>query len=502
MIRLSISHLPAEILSCVIANVRSKSALLNLAVCSRGFYTHVVPHLYEHIEVCALNSEGVHTDPHFQPLQNLACLLLRNPDLAQHVRSWTMRDANGMKTRQTQRQGKTPRTVQVDEVLKAAIKASSSSEVEETEWLQHASWVDHGDAILALLLPVLVKLQTLDLKLSYTSTYIIRALQKASRGEKPFDAKPALECLTNLMATPAEIRYGMSTDYIAASMPLAAIRAIYGHGLGSILDDEGNASLAVLPSASSTLTHLELRNCKMNQPDITHLLRIPKALTTFIYDLGSGHLSYCDVVPQDIFDALVTQEHCLENLWLDYNQRFEEEWMSDYDTDSNLPRGSFSRFKCLQVLRIAAMFLFGGQGNNDATGRELADLLPTTLHTLHVSNCDDNFPSTLHTLEELILHKDDYVPELRTIVLKGSILYVKRSWPGLQRLAWLASSQGIAVSVQRYKWDADWKDWVEQGWGMDESIWWKEGIHGLNRLPRCQLVDVTTDEGLQDWVFF
>ena len=498
MINLSLSHLPPEILSCIVANVQSKSALLNLALCSHGFYTNVIQHLYKHIEVCDLFPEGVERHPQFQPLQNLASLLLRRPDLAQHVRSWTMRDANGLKSRQTRRESKTLRTAQVDTVLKTAIKASSFSGVEETEWLEHCSWIDHGDAILALLLPVLHNLQTLDLNLSYTSSYIERALGRASCGEKPFDTKPALKGLTNFMATSAETKRRMKPDYIAVSMPLPSICAIYGHSLGSIYDDEGDKRLAELPIASSNLTHLELRNCTMNKPDITYLLRIPKNLTTFIYDLGSGHLSYCDITPEDIFNALAPQEHCLENLWIDYNQRFEEEWMADYDSDSTDPGGSFSRFECLKVLKIAAVFLFGGLENKNATGRQLADLLPDTLHTLHVNNCDDNFPGTLHTLEELILHKSDYVPELKKLVLKGSTLYVQLYYAGLQRLAGIARSQGVSLSVQLYKWDADWKDWVEQGWGMNESIWWNEGPRGLNRLPRCQPVDVTIDEEFQE----
>lgn len=503
MTHLSLSHVPAEILSYVIESIRSKSTLRNLALCSRALYEHVVPHLYKHIEVCNLDTECVRTSDQYHPLQDLACLLLQRPDLAQHVRHWTMRDANGLLSRNMCQRGGTARTVQVDEVLKMAIKASSHSTNEEALWLKHASWIDHGDAILALLLPVLVKLQTLELTLSFydIDRYIERTIHRAARREKPFDNKPALGSLTNFMASSTSFKYGTSSDYIAASMPLPSIHAVYGHSIGTDPNNEVEISPEAR-TASSTLKHLELRDCKLNGPDITHLLRIPKALTTFIYDIGSDHLSFCSVNPQDIWNALAPHQHCLENLWFDYNQRYEEEWHQEFDTDNDAPGASLSCFKNLQILRIAAIFLFGGQRNKDATGDELADFLPKTLQTLHVTPCEDNFGGTLRTLEELLFHKKDYLPELKNIVLKGSIHAVKISWTGLQKLVGIAESQLISLSVQRFDLNAEWEEWIEQGWGMDESIWWKEGPNGLNRLPACQIMDLATDEGLHDWLGF
>jgi hypothetical protein len=73
-------HLSPEVLRDIIRYVKPKSALCNLALCSKEIFKFVIPLLYEQIEV-----KNEHAS-----LRDLACLFLQRPDLAQHVRRFTL----------------------------------------------------------------------------------------------------------------------------------------------------------------------------------------------------------------------------------------------------------------------------------------------------------------------------------------------------------------------------------------------------------------------------
>lgn len=483
--RLSISHVPPEILSCIIANIGSSLELRNLALCSHGFYECVVPCLYEHVVFQNQYYDCNHSD---RRLRKLATLLLQRPDLARHVRRWTFHSSrrNGVRGHQADEINDMD-NVRLSQVLMTAIKASSHSEEEEMKWLKDARCTRRRDAILALVLPILVKLQRLDLQpmpRGLDLDYVERMMRRAGHGEKPFDVSPAFQALTKLMYTSTKRKCGIDPKYLALSMPFPSIHAIYGHCLGSPFGSAGvSASLAVLATASSTLKHLELRDCTLKKADITHLLRVPMALNTFILDLGSSHLSYCEVNPRDIRNALTPQEHCLEYLWLNYNEPrggFPRWW----DNESDALMGSFSSFRSLQVLKIAAIFLFGKEnfhfrcGKSDAAGQDsngssarLTDLLPNSLLTLHLSRCEDGFSGTLQSLEDLILRKESSIPELKNLVLEGTNQSVEVCRKNIQRLGGIAESHGISLSVRRCNPLISSREWVNHEWGMDESIW-------------------------------
>lgn len=50
--------------------------------------------------------------------------------------------------------------------------------------------VANEDAVLALLLPALPKLQRVDLMMPYGANYVVRMFEKASKNMKPFHSQP------------------------------------------------------------------------------------------------------------------------------------------------------------------------------------------------------------------------------------------------------------------------------------------------------------------------
>lgn len=467
----SITDLPPEILSCIIQNVRPKSVLCMLALCSRDMHDSVVSHLYRHIELLSFN---IKKNPF--PLRQLTSLLLKRPDLAQRVRQFTLRGHRDCWHGGVEPRDAAAECIEVDSVFRIAIKASSHSEAEEKQWLMHLSWLEHCDAVLALLLPALVKLEKLDLILTDDLPYFERMIRRASRREKPFDKQPAFQLLKDFMHTYDDYIYGLDPRYISPVMLLPSIRAIYGYRVGSENEEEDDVMRTNLGSmrTPSSLCHLELRGSRLNKADLNLLLQAPKALKTFIYPVTFGDVSICTVNSHDIRDALVPQQDSLENLWLQYD---EEQWADDYE-EHIFPMRSFNNFTRLKVLRIGALFLLGDSEhftrcNNHLSRKSRHDLtgvFPETLQTLEVLRCSDHYPQLLQTIEDLVLKQSCQVPNLIHLGIDGPILEIA-SW-GLQiaRLADIAHSKGIYLTYRSYSGKAAHP--AEQMWGMDGSISW------------------------------
>lgn len=465
---ISIMNLPVEVLLDIIRNTRPRSVLCNLALCSRRMYNLVVPFLYQHVELFSLNIRKTAL-----VLKDLACLFLRRPDLAQHVRRFTLRDNDfwGIPDKKFN-------IDKIDEILKIAIKASSHSKEEEEQWLID---VDRGeaDAITTLFLPAFVKLEKLDLLLSDNQKYFDRMLERVLRKEKPFDQKPAFQHLRDVMHTHDNDTYGLLPKYLSLFTFLPAIRAVFGYCLESSTEDDNLQIHDTLRSlcTPSSLSHLELRDCRLNTENLTLLLQAPKALKTFIYDISVPAFSFCEVESHKIRNAITPQENFLENLWLEYEDMSAGEIM--------IPMRSFSSFKCLQILRIEANFLVGNFDNitpednsfSQNSRCDLIDIFPRTLQTLQIMRCNDQ---VIRALEELILQKSAQVPNLVELVLSGSLLELDNLRDKFARLADVSQSKGVSLCYKgKVEYDSA-AEKVEKLWGINESFSWAEVTNGWN----------------------
>ena len=501
------SVLPPEILQAIIKQVEDKSTLCKLVRCSHYLYEVTVPFLYEHVEL--YDYEGGTSMHWFMYLRPLTSLLLQRADLAYLVRRLTMREefSDGYDSRFKVEEGLPANTVEVADIFKHAVEAASHNQEEEKEWLTHLSWADHADAMIALLLPALPRLEKLDLQLMYDSMYFERMLKRAGLREKPFDKQPAFLALKDFMHTWYDEKYGMSPMYVAMFLRLPAIDRIFGHRIGSA-DEQEDQTLAMLDVGSSTVTHLEFKDCKLSTEDITQLLKVPQNLTAFIYELGSGHLSYTGYNFKAIREALVPQAHSLENLWLGYEKRYGICFLDEIDDTTPIP--SFASFNKLKTLKIATVFLFGSEGHlsgraeeevdvsgerywNDTTRRRLVSLFPQSLETLHILHYEDHTYHTPKALADLLVNKSQNVPKLNKLVIEGIFKNKRNLGREMMDLAGLAKSKDTDLIFVCN--DNGWYDAVERGWGMDGEITWAEGVNLLNSYPDDEIYRLTT-EGL------
>lgn len=460
---MSLTTLPPELFSCIAAHIKSRPALCNLARCSRQFYLCTIPHLYHHV--------AIKQKEHDDKLRNLASVLIRRPDLAGLVRSFDYYE-DGIHSFQCdgcevcegsgdsecsegpgefEESGGSVRskTVEVDEVFKAAVNALSLPEMEGKEWLRQLGHTNKGhiDLILALLLPALPKVEELYLayKMKFrTHYYLERILRKAVRKERPFDTQPAFQALTDF-GHYDECFEERCTSFIALLLKLPAIRGIsggFGNKRGSLCEDE---NLIELDRISSPLTFLDLR-AFFSTEDLGHILRAPKALKTFFY--SSDYLNFTAVRY-----ALGPQQDCLERLGFD--QLEDSEFDYSCGTDEYFgPMTSFASFNTIKFFKTAAIFL--QQTDNGTKRRRLINIFPSNLETLHLTCCAECSESILKALEYLLAQDSpEQISSLEEIILTYfSPKFEKGQWnqwsterAAIERLSKVAAARGVSIEL-------------------------------------------------------
>jgi hypothetical protein len=479
------SYLPPEILTCIISYVHSKSSLCNIALCSSMFYSLTIPVLYAHV---ALHSRC----HHFEGLRSLTVLFLTKSILAQYVRQFTLRDPID----NFQPNGHQNRPLDVRGVLREAIFSNSHSAEEFDEWTMHVA-SDHPDALLAILLPTMVKLEKLDLMLRNSPLYFDRMIVRAVAKQKPFDKQPLFPALKHFMHIPSwepgSIFTKRSCDYqpmdsrystIFQSFP--NICSIFGFNVSEVFEHrirtDGMRTFvndySSLSGMSSSLTHLELTRSFITQCNLCIMLKIPKALITFIYEIipTSMWLALSPISFEDILSALSPQYNSLDNLWLDGY----EEMGPEPTHPSNNMSSSLSKFTCLRNLRVAAVVLLTILRHKAPQPRNFSGVFPATLETLHIIYDETEGVMFWDIFSGFVLAEMNQVPGLRKIFIQcNSDEEAPLDWKDLQEHA---KSQGVdLISLHNFSSGA----WCERGWGMDGSIKWAPCLGKTNyrRMP-------------------
>ncbi|MCJ1269171.1 hypothetical protein MMC22_009060 [Lobaria immixta] len=408
---MSLTSLPPELVSCVVANLAAQpDSLCDLARCSRQLYCYTVPHLYRHVTIQESVGAGELRD---EKLKNLAAVLLRRPDLAGHVRHFTLHVARAPGTLREFMAACESEKHTSPELAKFG-QGFTLSEEEKISCLGQFSHTHghHHDLILALLLPALLKVEQLvvdldpdfDMKTNRDKYYFDQMLQRAAA--RAFDIQPPFEALKVFVQSHDDFR---TTDVIASLLKLPAIQEISGGFTSTIplrkftVTDE---NLVELNSSSSPLTSLDLADFGLSIADLSHIFRVPKALKM---------LSFLVCTPDSIKftnlrDALRPQENCLESLSLDYGRHFCE-------NRTFPPMTSFINLNNLKMFKITVEFL---ARTDTGTGRHsLINIFPPSLETLHLTRIQCLAETFLDALEHLLARKSpQQIPSLKILILE------------------------------------------------------------------------------------
>jgi hypothetical protein len=460
-----------------------------------------MPMLYAEIELrspCWSCKEG------FKELHPLTVLFLTKPKVAQYVRRFTLRDPYNDK--EVRIKGNENRIWAVSGVLEDAILANSHSSKESEQWMIDVS-EDQPDALLAILLPTMVRLEKLDLMLRSHYPYFHRMIKRAIGKEKPFDREPLFTALTEFMHAASwnerwpDNQFGevflnhqlMTSQYSIMFQNFPRIRSIFAHRIGEtpkLLGVGTRHDYTLLVATSSSLTHFELKSSFVKQQNLCTILKAPKALVTFIYEICSDN--YIDsgmVFPSsavEILSALLPQCNSLENLWIDHSSPYDICKRSDHVYDYTTPL--LSKFRCLKNLRVSAeilRLLLCPDHNGISLRQNFSDLFPATLEILHIV-----YKGGFILWEDFsgfVLGGLDHVPRLKKIFIECNNF--RRAPLGWKELQNHAKSQGVDLISLSCSEDQASSFWYERGWGMNGSIKWAHCVEGSNRAQMPLVMD-------------
>ena len=453
-------------------------------------------------------------DLFFPQLRPLVRTVLADKSIANSVQHFTVRNAPTIglltrghwKTKQRQKN----RYVKVDEVVRAAVEDLTDSSEDYQTWIKQLSWADHADGLFALLISSLPCLVSIDLMLlSKISEYLGPMLATSFiKGRLLLRHNAVLPQLTDFMHAASDADNGLMQEWIGWCLKRPSVRRVFAHRLRAFRgrSHESKVWLNLRPR-SSNVTHLEFRDSMLSSRETKVILRAPKNLRTFIYEIGGGgngvapeHFNADLKCPSkqsfhNMWTGLRAHKKTLEDLWLDYDHRFEIKFkVRGLGQDCHPLSLPLRGFQSLKRLKIAADFLFGFEGiqsnreklvrvgdkqprtqdsniaglkhtwmpallvNKPLHADYLIERLPRCLQSLHILHCKYHLSNIVWTLERLLAERslstsdsstaaceEILFPQLRKIVLSGSFLSqdARPSWSAISTFYSLASSQGI-----------------------------------------------------------
>jgi hypothetical protein len=192
-----------EILDRIVNCLDSLPSLASLARVSKRFNRITLPHLYAHVSFI-----GGAIDMGTKNLRPFTVLLLQKPHLAALVQSITLRDSYATEALDRPFLEKPcwkdwPSDADLESIFTAAVQAHGVPDEESKRWVELLLNGSNEAAILALLLPVLVNLQSMDIAFDrewdgegeQQSQFVMKMLQRAGEavmvGGRPIFSKLA-----------------------------------------------------------------------------------------------------------------------------------------------------------------------------------------------------------------------------------------------------------------------------------------------------------------------
>lgn len=369
--------------------------------------------------------------------------------------------------------------------------------------------------VLALLFPCLSKLTSLDLEFMEPSRMrFVQALLRSGVGAERFLSHVETVCIGS---SRPEVRLDLWRDLFT----LPSVTSVYMHRVfalrGKTLWGCGPSSEAVQPMAelqprSLDITHLELRDCRIWPSELRRVLAVPKALTTFIYDIGEETNEVEPAIPisyRSVREALEQQSDSLEQIWIDYPHDYLfDEWGGA--GVATRPIGSFAQFKKLKRFRIASTYLFGFTEHTDTA--RLVDSVPEQVEMLHLTHADEDEEITVglrQLLEAKQIGRFQDLKELRVevsipwLLTKGRAplsdhtrvnmevmaeLVQKADGLGLEMSIFINHSQSRTEDPSRRVRFATMGQWMgperrELKWGFDGEVYWPRRTSGCMQRP-------------------
>ncbi|KAL5315219.1 hypothetical protein ACEPPN_017870 [Leptodophora sp. 'Broadleaf-Isolate-01'] len=521
----SLESLSEELLVRIVS-FTERPSLPSLALASRTMNRLVTPELYASIDF-----KGASSGTGVEFLIPLTYHLLNNPDLATLVRSLSIRrffgsvegglmpldeggdndfrkgwlsladskdiDALDEGGDNNFRKGwpSSADPEDIDALLRGAVRDVEDTREGKAKLFNAVRDGSDEGSIIVILISKLPNLRSLDIGggVMNAGRELLRFVKRVAKREAPFDRRPVLTKLSNVLVSGWNKKRSNLPDFLGACLELPLIRRLHGGQVRNYNQDRVTETMEALGSGTSPVEELELRASRLYGPDLERVLKSCRNLKTFIYEVGPASAAWYPLRTSDIMNSMKAVENTLVNLVLEHSEYVRDD---AEDEEEGLTVVSLANFKELRYLKISTLFLGGFQQVERA---DLSRIFPASLKTLHLTYLGDWFfcvPWMPSALQQTIEHKDVVLPELRKLTLQGDFLIHTERLEEIKGLVQTAKEKGIKTAILADDGDeADsrgWADSDERGWGIDEEVKWKECP--ANIVFRVATLDVEWDE--------
>ena len=430
---MTLEDLPNELLLLIAAYNDNHGDTLSLAQCCRRFYALLRQEVYTSIDFTYLCPWA---------LSRLTHTVIEHPELAQSVRKLSMGVRNGYCPKSHR-----PNTKYHAATLLPAVSAAAHTPDEQQAW-QKALQCGQIDPWTALLLPLLPNLSQLKLKLDYPASYLNRMLERAVRGQKPFDTTPPFPALEQVSATWHDHENGIFSSRLLPFFSFPAMRRFQGH---MVVEDHiaGPAPELLKRREFSGVTDIDLTAAHAEQ-GLGYLLRACRGLKSFRYVHAHASISLKDFNPTRFHRALEPHRETLERLEFRLDDGFG--WGSTGSEREDDFFGPLAGFTALREVALRAANILDWSKGDDGFVGALAENLPRALRVLALDQFDQcDLGAMVAQLEGLVGCAKDRFPDLGTIEIQGDLHDAGRGGRSMkeevvgvtERLRGLCSAAGI-----------------------------------------------------------
>ncbi|KAI9664805.1 MAG: hypothetical protein M1821_006253 [Bathelium mastoideum] len=487
------AKLPPETISLIFDHA-CRSTLLNLSLCNRQFYEIAIPKLYKTVD---FHCDGLQTAIiGFRPL---TCLLLRKPWIARSIQHLSLRSA-WEDSRERPVVYEEPREPEPE--IRKAIEDTAYSVEEKREWLKDARLPVFEDCIMPLFLAQLTNLQTLDVEIPVSPTYVARQLERVGRKEHPYDHNPTLQNLHSVMSAHPDNKYGLDPENVSWIFRMPSIRQVYLHRIGTFGDTNDEDEWVQLPKGTSTCKLLEMRDCKLSGKHFTNLLQCCEQLETLCYEIGDGYLSSASNDWSAIYDALALHKKTLRDLRLEYLDHHLLKVVPSIDDETSAIQ-SLREFEALRRVELDTFFLFGFDSDDDEISNDhLVRILPAQIVHIKITHAEEDPEAILSNIEVLLQQKRAKFTELEKVFIRSEADSLDEYRDRLKTLYSQAESVSVQFEVAHTVApppsdeepdddDTTPEDLGERKWGFDEDVEWRGCSSLCNQRTHYEAYDLS-----------
>ncbi|PWY89056.1 hypothetical protein BO70DRAFT_285431 [Aspergillus heteromorphus CBS 117.55] len=320
--------------------------------------------------------------------QSFLGALLRRPELARAVRTLDFHKW---------RSPSSPVSTSAEGLVPFTQWARSLSLTDE----EHAKWGQDllsgvGEAWIALLLPIASNLRHLQLVYPKQNQYLDRMMQRAVKGEKPFNSLPAFRALRDVslshLADEEDSRGTYQPSQVLPFFQLPAMRTFSADSVveSSSPQDESEPNQPVETPAAGTSPISEITlNASNGSQGMQTMIASCTSLKSFRYQHSDSHLLSEGFQPSAFYRSLAGSKESLQTLWLDSYGTHLPFTIAGANETHDEWLGPLTAFTALKDLRIRLPNLLDVRYQAEPSC-PLTDVLPSSVESLYVEGCKEN----------------------------------------------------------------------------------------------------------------